>query len=281
MNGSLPRDPTIDCHAHIFTADTKLSRSAWTAPVEDAPIERYRQTLATFGIRRAVLAASSLHDDDNRYSTDVTRADRSIRTTVIVSPDIGLERLRQLDAAGACGIRLQLRNKALPDLRSPAYRELFRHVADLGWHVQLHDDSLRLPPMIAAIEASGAPLVIDHFGRPGPDGADDAGFRAVVAAVRRGRTWVKISGAFRLANPLQDRSLADALLAAHGPDRLLWGSDWPFVGFESRMTYRQALSDFARAVPDSGVRAAIDGSAARFYFAAAFPASGPKAAPSR
>lgn len=281
MSDSLPGEPTIDCHAHVFTAGIALSKSAWTAPAGDASIERYRKTLSAFGIRRAVLAASSLHDDDNRYATDVTHKDMSIRTTVIVAPDISLERLRQLDAAGACGIRLQLRNKDLPDLRSPAYQALFRRVADLGWHVQLHDDSRRLPPMIEAVEASGAPLVIDHFGRPGPAGVDDAGFQAAVRAVRRGRTWVKISGAFRLENPLQDRLLVDALLAAHGPNRLLWGSDWPFVGFESLMTYRQALSDFARAVPDSGLRAAIDDSAARFYFGAPSMSNGPKAGSSR
>ena len=74
---------------------------------------------------------------------------------------------------------------------------------------------------------------------------------------------------------LQQR--ADELLRHAGPERLLWGSDWPFVGFESRMTYRQALSDFARAVPDSGLRAAIDDSAARFYFGAASLANDPKA----
>lgn len=269
MSDPLPCEATIDCHAHIFTAGTALSKSAWTAPRGDASIDKYRTVFGSLGIRRAILAASSLHDDDNEYAAGVTRTDRTIRTTVIVSPNISIERLRQFDAAGACGIRLQLRNKERPDLHAPAYRTLFRRIADLGWHVQLHDDSRRLPPMIDAIEASGAPLVIDHYGRPGADGVDDPGFQAVVEAVRRGRTWVKISGAFRLENPLQDRALADALLAAHGPDRLLWGSDWPFVGFESRMTYRQALSDFARAVPESGLRAAIDDNAARFYFGGA------------
>jgi predicted TIM-barrel fold metal-dependent hydrolase len=268
MDESLVRDATIDCHAHIFTGSMALARTAWTVPTSDASLEAYRQALETFGIRRAVLAASSLHDDGNRYSTDATRADPRLRTTVIVPPGTPIERLRDLDAVGACGIRLQLRNKELPDLRSASYRTLLRHVAEIGWHVELHDDSRRLPPMIDAIEESGAPLVVDHFGRPDAEGAADAGFRAVVDAVRRGRTWVKVSAAFRLEGPRQDRSLADALLAAHGPDRLLWGSDWPFVGFEARMTYQQALADYARAVPDIKVRSAIDDSAARFYFRA-------------
>jgi predicted TIM-barrel fold metal-dependent hydrolase len=266
MSDSVPREATIDCHAHSFGADTMLSKTAWTAPSGDASIEAYRNTLTTFSIARAVLAASSLHDDDNHYSTDVTRADRSIRTTVIVPPDVSLAKLRKLDAAGACGIRFQLRNKPLPDLFAPDYQALFRHVVDLDWHIELHDDSARLPPMIAAIEASGARLVVDHFGRPGAEGVVDLGFRAVLRAVERGRTWVKLSAAFRLEDPFQDRALAEALLAAHGPERLLWGSDWPFVGFESRMNYNRALADFARAVPDPIVRTAINENGGRFYF---------------
>lgn len=218
------------------------------------------------GIPRAVLAASSLHADGNGYAVAVTQQDPSIRTTVIVGPDVSADYLAALDRSGACGIRLQLRNKELPDLQSRPYRQLLRQVADLGWHVQLHDDARRLPPLIEAIETSGAPLVIDHFGRPGPDGHSDPGFRAVLAAIRRGRTWVKISAAYRLAVPAQDQTLARAMLDVRGPDRLLWGSDWPFVGFEKQMTYAKALDAFARAVPVAAMRTAIHDTTQRFYF---------------
>jgi len=263
---ALPSEMTIDCHAHVFTSGMALHNHAWTKPRGDASIETYRSLLKRAGITHAVLAASSLHADDNRYALSVTRADPHIRTTVIVPPDISREQLEGMAANGACGIRLQLRNKPLPDLRSRDYQQLLRHVSDLGWHVQLHDDSHRLAPMMEVIEASGARLVVDHFGRPGPEGIDDPGFRAVLAAVARGRTWVKIASAFRLEPPEHDRALADALLAVRGPDRLMWGSDWPFVGFEEGMTYDRALRDYVRAVPDAAARAAIDVTARRFYF---------------
>jgi predicted TIM-barrel fold metal-dependent hydrolase len=259
-------DAAIDCHAHIFTHATALNDDAWIKPKSQASIDQYRCELKKFGIRRAVLAASSLHAGGNAYAMSVTRADQDIRTTIIVTPDITLDRLREYDRSGVCGIRLQLRNKNIPDLRSAAYQRLFRRLAGLGWHVQLHDDSHRLPPVIDTIEAAGAPLVIDHFGRPGPAGTRDAGFRAVLEAVGRGRTWVKISAAFRLPTPELDRSLADALLDVRGPDRILWGSDWPFIGFEERMEYEQAVSHFVRAVPNAATRAAIHDTARRLYF---------------
>lgn len=265
MTNDPPGRITIDCHAHIFDAETELSATAWTTPAGAASAADYRATMAEFRVSHAVLAASSLHAD-NGYAIDATRADKRWRTTIIASPETDPDTLRAFAEAGACGIRLQLRNKPLPDLRAEPYRTFLRHIADLGWHVQLHDDAHRLPPMIAAVEESGAALVVDHFGRPGDLGAADPGFHAVLDAVRRGRTWVKLSGAFRLPNPSADRSLAEALLDVRGPDRLLWGSDWPFVGFEARMTYRQALRDFVRAVPDAGVRSAIDATGVAFYF---------------
>lgn len=267
MTNSPASSATIDCHAHVFTQDVALKATAWIKPEGNASVEDYRATLDAFGLRRAVLAASSLHAD-NTYALAATDADRRLRTTVIVPPETSAEELVQFAAAGACGIRLQLRNKELPDLRSPAYRAMLKNVAELGWHVQLHDDAHRLPPLINAIEESGAALVIDHFGRPGEAGAADPGFRAVIDAVSRGRTWVKISGAFRLPDPLQDRALAEELLAAGGPDRLMWGSDWPFVGFENTMTYAHAIADFERAVPSEALRSAIERTAINFYFGA-------------
>lgn len=256
----------VDCHAHIFTGGMPLNHAAWTKPAEDATAEQYEALLGEADIPRAVLAASSLHADDNRYATAATKARPNWRTTVIVEPGIDPARLDALKRDGACGIRLQLRNKPLPDLRSPTYRDLLAQVVELDWHVQLHDDARRLPPMIDAVLDAGARLVIDHFGRPGPEGVADPGFGAVLRAISGGRTWVKISAAFRLEPPAQDRALADALLAAGGPDRLLWGSDWPFVGFEREMSYARALRDFVRAVPDGAVRQAIDQTALAFYF---------------
>jgi predicted TIM-barrel fold metal-dependent hydrolase len=267
MTDSVPHKATIDCHAHIFTTSMPLAKSSWTTPATDASLDRFQSTIRTFGIERAVIAASSLHED-NVYSTEASRAHAGLKTTVIVPPTTPMDRLTALNAAGACGVRLQLRNREIPDLCSPQYRRFLRDIVELGWHVELHDDSRRLPTMINAIEESGAPLVIDHFGRPGPEGTSDRGFRCVLDAVRRGRTWVKISAAFRLEDPLEDQALASELLSARGTDRLLWGSDWPFVGFETQMNYAKALTDFERAVPDSSVRSKIDQSGLQFYFGA-------------
>ena len=47
----------------------------------------------------------------------------------------------------------------------------------------------------------------------------------------------------------------------------MWGSDWPFSAFEDRMSYKKAIADYKRYVPDVSIRRSIDRTVRAFYFA--------------
>jgi predicted TIM-barrel fold metal-dependent hydrolase len=154
-----------------------------------------------------------------------------------------------------------------------------RRVRDLGWHVHISIEGPRLPPLLAALEEAGVPIVIDHFGHPDPDAPLACpGLIAALAAVQRGTTWIKLSGGFRLAGTDSWRlesiapSLAIAadvaamLLREAGPERLFWGSDCPFVGYEGRVSFADALAQFRVWVPDPRDRRTMSDAALRFYF---------------
>ncbi len=259
----------VDCHAHIFHNGMELAPDAWAHPAHEAPLEDYLACLDENGIDRAVLAAASVFGTNNSYALEATSLHpRRLRTTVIVDPGATKAQLRELDRRGAIGIRLQWRSTTeLPDLRSPEYRSLFASVADLGWHVQLHDNGPRLPGAIVEIEQYGMPLVIDHYGRPSLErGTSCAGFQASLAAIQRGNTWMKMSAGFRFGSDSFVAELAAALLREAGPERLLWGSDWPFVDFESKVTYSDTIEQFERLVPDAAIRDRIHTSANALYF---------------
>lgn len=258
----------VDTHAHIYHAGMKLAGDAWHEPAGEARLEDYLDCLDEAGIDRAVLAAASLFGTNNDYALAATAAEPRLRTTVIVDPDVDPTVLRAMGAAGAVGIRLQWRSTPEPpDLDRPEWRSLLRRVADLGWHVQLHDNGWRLPGAIARIEASGARLVIDHFGRPDQAmGVNCTGFQAALRAVERGNTWVKLSGDFRVGPDAMVRGLTDALLRHAGPERLFWGSDWPFAAYEGQVTYAQTVARFEALVPDAAIRGRIHKEAGRFYF---------------
>ncbi len=259
--------PSIDCHAHIYTREMLLAPDAWHRPEGEAGLAQLSEQLQAAGVARCVLAAASIYGDNNDYALAACAADQRLRTTVIVRPGTGVEALRVMREAGAVGIRLQLRNKPLPDLRSTGFRGLLRAAADLGWHVELHDDLHRLPPLIRELECQGMPVVVDHFGRPSTmDDLTGDDFGALLAAVDRGRCWIKISAGFRLASAALARAASDRLLTSCGTARLLWGSDWPFAAFEGRVDYSQALADFAQQVPVALQRAEMDRTGNAFYF---------------
>lgn len=261
--------PKVDTHAHIYHKGMQLAPDAWAHPAHEALLEDYLAELKAGGIDRAVLAAASVYGTNNEYSLEAASTHPNLRTTVIVDPATDLAMLQERARRGAVGVRLQWRSTPeLPDLRTAEYRALFTHIADLGWHVQLHDNGARLPEAIAEIEPYGMPLVVDHFGRPSvEDGAACRGFRAALDAVQRGNCWIKLSAAFRIGSDSLVGELADILLREAGPERLLWGSDWPFVQHEGTITYAATLAQFERLVSEPAIRERIHASANALYFA--------------
>jgi predicted TIM-barrel fold metal-dependent hydrolase len=253
--------PLVDCHAHVWTSDMPLSGSAWHKPPGDASVEEYLAALDQHGVRFGVLAAASLYDDYNDYQIEAVRRHRRLRTTVILPPSADPYVMRMMKADGVVGVRLQWRTlNETPDITTSEYRRFLRRVADLDWHVHLNDVGPRLPPTIASLEQAGVKLVIDHFGRPDPaTGINGAGFQAMLRSIERGRTWVKLSGGYRQEPPSAAATYARELLKRAGPERLLWGSDWPFAAFEDKVRYADTVAALAEWVPDPAARRVIGG----------------------
>ncbi len=272
--------PIVDAHAHVFTRDLPLAGDAWVAPAYDFTAADYLATLDAHGVHFGILSGLSISGDYNDYTIGAARGSPRLRATAIVAPETDPYILRRMQADGVVGIRFQLvRRAVLPDFTDTAHRLLLRRVRDLGWHVHVAIEGERLHHVLPALEAAGVRLVLDHFAHPDPArGVECAGFRAALAAAQRGATWIKLSGGFRLAGPdsWRDpdiagsqaiaRDAAAVLLSEIGPERLLWGSDAPFVGYEGRMTYGQTLADLAAWAPAPDTRRALSNTALRFYF---------------
>lgn len=83
------------------------------------------------------------------------------------------------------------------------------------------------------IQSLPVPLVVDHFGRPdAAKGISQQGFAALLALVKSGKVYVKLSAPYRISVQPDYADAADvarALIEAN-PDRMLWGSDWPHPG---------------------------------------------------
>ena len=275
--------PSVDSHVHIFTQDMPLAKHAWARPNYSFTAEDLLATLDAHGVRFAVVAGISLYGYYNDYMIAKLREHSRLRGTVNVPPTITLAELQTMKGAGVVGVRLFLSSQLageVADLRSADYQRLLKHVRDLDWHVHFLADESVFADALDVLRASGVKVVIDHFGNPDPgQGPDCAKVTAALRAIDAGNTWLKISAGFRFSPRSPPRGTEDYarawkseeqfdryLLERVSPDRLLWGSDCPFVGHEGAVSYQNTLDAYAAAVPDARTRRAISAAALEFYF---------------
>jgi predicted TIM-barrel fold metal-dependent hydrolase len=271
--------PVVDSHAHIFKQDMPLAASAWLKPDYDFTAGDYIRTLDAHGVHFGVVAAVSIYGLYNDYMLEALRRHPRLRGTVNVDPSFDRHAMQRMRDDGVVGIRLQLsRRGALPDFTTEAWQLLLRRVRDLDWHVHVALEGRFMPQLLPQLEAAGVRIVLDHFAHPDPaQGLEGEGFQAVLGSMARGRTWVKLSAGFRLTwqsrgtgvpDPVAmelAQAAAERLLREAGPERLVWGSDCPFVGHESH-TYADALRWYEQWVPSAAVRRRMSDTALRLYF---------------
>ncbi len=264
--------PLIDCHAHVWGADMPFVRAAWTRPAHVYSAEDYLADLDAHKVRYGVIAAASLFCTYNDYTIRALRRHERLRGTANVDPAIDLYTLEAMRADGIVGVRLQWFFKApLPDIADDDHQRLFRRLRDLDMHVHLNIEGARLAAVAGAIADTGVRFVVDHYGWHDPaPGLAAPSYVEMLRLLERDNVWVKITAGFRHPDQkLPDWNLqADYtrdLLVRFGPEKLLWGSDAPFVGHEDAATYATAIDNWTHCVPDTA-RRAMSENGYGFYF---------------
>lgn len=269
----------VDTHAHVFLRQMPLAAARRYAPDFDAPPGEYLDLLDAHGATHGVLVQPSFLGLDNSYLLSVLRQHpQRLRGVVMLAPETTESELAALAAQGVVGVRLNLVGQPLPDLTLPVWQAFLARIRALDWHLELHRRAADLAPLISAAARSGCRVVIDHFGRPDAVQASaDPGFAALLRQADSGQVWVKLSAAYRNAGdqPRADaaaaRECARQLLAAFGPQRLVWGSDWPHTQHRHLATYGASLAALTDWVPDAAQRRQILGATAAELFRIPFP----------
>lgn len=253
----------VDLHVHSLKLDHPLAaqrpRQGRHQPLRDATADQLIGLMDAHGISHAVVVAPSFYGVDNSLVLEaVAQYPERLVCTVIVDPSVSFVELERMRDAGARGMRLHIyRRKSLPDLAGNDYQRLFGMLREFDMHIEVVLEGDLLPSVAPALFAAKAKMVFDHFGIPNPaKGIGSEGFRCVLDAVGGGDAWVKLSAPFLLegADP---RPYVDALLASGGRERLLWGSDWPWVSREDSHTYQQCLGWLNEWIDDEQTRRAV------------------------
>lgn len=241
-----PREPlpphAADCHMHVFGPFERFPLAPERAyNVAEAPLAAHERLKAQVGLERTVLVQASGHGTDNRAMlAALAELGPRGRGVAVVGPQTSLADLQRMHKAGVRGLRLNLYTFAGRHIGEPAalLRAYERLVAPLGWHLQLFCDADTLGSLAPALERASVPVVIDHMGMPDAAlGVDQPLFQAVLKLLCRGRAWAKLAGADRITRGTG--RLADAIpfmraLAEAAPRQLVWGTDWPNLGFHAR-----------------------------------------------
>lgn len=234
----------VDAHHHLW--DLAARDQPWTADLpplrRSFDLDDLRPALSRAGVTGTVLVMTVTVADETPEMLALAVAEPLIRGVVgwvpldSASAADQLARLQALPGGGALvGIRHQVQEEPDPDwLGRPAVRRGLAAVGAAGLAYDLLVTAPQLPAAIAAARAlPDVRFVLDHAGNP-PVDPDAAAIwrRDVLELARSGNVAVKLSGLVtrgypgRVPSP-EYRSWAQTLLDGFGPDRIMYGSDWP------------------------------------------------------
>jgi predicted TIM-barrel fold metal-dependent hydrolase len=224
----------VDTHTHIHDPAKFPFFSGRVYTPEPASPEEMAALHKALHIQRVVIVTPSVYGTDNSATLFGMKARGNDARGVAVIDDKTTEsELDALGKAGIRGIRINLATSGVsdPNIGRSRLQNAIERMKSRGWHIQVYADT----PVVSAVKdlvaAAPMPVVFDHFGGAQADlGLEQPGFADLLALVKSGKAYVKISGAYRLSKLAPDypdaAPFARALIAANS-DRIIWGSDWP------------------------------------------------------
>lgn len=231
----------IDTHAHVFTQRLPLAAERRYAPHYDATAGAYLALLDAHGLASGVLVQPSFLGTDNSYLLNaVATAPDRLAAVAVIDVHTPAEELDRLAAAGVCGIRLNLIGRPVPHLGEPAWQRLGRALAARALHLAVQARGPQWQELAPWLLRWPGTVVVDHLGLPPSSAFPHPGSAALFSVLDAEHIWVKASAPYRTAPGAADATL-DRLLTAVGPQRMLWGSDWPWTQHEHARTYAATL----------------------------------------
>jgi predicted TIM-barrel fold metal-dependent hydrolase len=248
-----------DCHMHIYDAARFPPLRPAARMQAQASVAEYRLLQRRLGTRRTVVVTPAVYETDNLVTLDAIARLGEARGVAVVHPTVTDAELKLLADGGICGIRFTQFDPATAVTTLEMIEPLSRRVADLGWHIQIHMRADQIAAAGDLWEQLPSTIVFDHMGRlPQPVGPDHPAFAIIRRLIDKGRTWVKLSGAY-LDTKVGPPTYADATavaraFAAAAPERMVWGSDWPHPTETQKPDDAVLFDLLADWVPDAATR---------------------------
>lgn len=270
----------IDAHQHFWDLDR--FEYAWMPPAPSALRQtflpdRLARILTRNRFEGSVLVQANTRLAETRWLLDLSEANEFIRAVVgwvdLTDPRLGdtLDELQRRPKFK--GVRHPAHDE--PDENWLLRPDVLRGLKELARRGLPYDLLLRPPhlPQIPHI-AERAPdlrMVIDHIAKPRIAARVlEPWARDLEEAARLPQVYCKLSGMITEADPSWKpdhlRPYVDHVMRIFGPDRLMFGSDWPVCMLAG--TWKEALSAFTQCIGAQpiGIREKLLGETARAFY---------------
>jgi 2-pyrone-4,6-dicarboxylate lactonase len=265
---------TCDCHLHVFgdpatypyAADRRNSPPA--LPLADY-MAGYRDFAQRCGIERMVFTQPSTYGRDNTCMLDAIKlCGGNARGIVDIDENASDAELARLSSAGVVGIRFNLgppnrpREAGLMEKHLARLKRLDARCAEIGWQIDILSPSWLIVDMLDVYRKFKSKFTLAHFGMfLARDGAQQPGLLKMTEFLRNGgdRCHMKLTAPYRMATA---PTYADSSVIAHAlidaaPDRIIWGSDYPYLSHADKVNSIDLFSLVAQWMPDAATRQKI------------------------
>ena len=241
---NLPEN-ACDCHTHVFGPYEQFPVKypmPYAAPL--APAALHREMLDRVGVKRGVvIQPGAFGTDPSAILQALSHSGGRLRGIAAATATVSSADLDAWNEAGVRGLRFNEMRAPSGSGRYPGsvgseeLEELAPRLAERGWHAEVWANLETQVQLLPRLREAGVPIVMDHMaGLDIARGVADPSFQAILLALQEGWLWVKLT-LCRCSQDYPDyanlQPYHDALIAAN-PDRLVWGSDWPYVRMGDR-----------------------------------------------
>ncbi|NTA17327.1 amidohydrolase family protein [Agrobacterium tumefaciens] len=202
--------------------------------------EDYRQLMQWLGIDRVIITQGNAQQRDNGNTLAcVAEMGEAARAVVIIDEKTTEKDMERLAAAGAVGARIMDLPGGAVSLSELEAVDQRAHAAD--WMVAVQFDGNGLLDHLSRLEKIRSRWVFDHHGKffRGID-TDGPEMAALLKLIDRGNLWFKFAGVYessRDAWPYEDVAAFSRRIAAHAPERIVWGTNWPHNSVRETAAY--------------------------------------------
>ena len=240
----------IDPHVHVWKKDPRYPWAPETThpPDKDATPEMLLDLMKQNGVERTVLIQVIHYRWDNRFTADTLKKYPQYFQAVCrvnpESPGAPDDLSRLVQEQGFHGVRISPGADARSDwIRGPLMPPLWQRCDSLKVPMTVLAPVTRMPDAARLIENfPDLTVVIDHMA-DSPLGQPKE-LEKLLALRRYPKVFVKVSHAWSLSKedyPYRDsQAQIKRLYDGFGPQRLMWGTDWPLV--EGYCGYAKALA---------------------------------------